>query len=387
VDLTLSEEQQELVGAARRMLAERWPTSRVRAAEASGDGHDPEGWAQMGALGWPGLVLPEEVGGSGRGMVELALVCEQLGRAAVSCPLLYSVTLVALPLLWAAPEALRRRWLAALADGSAVGTLAHLEPGAGGDEWAPPGLALAESGSGRWRLAGSKHLVAFASVADVLLVSARLGEKGTVLVAVERGPGTASTRQRTLGGDPLYRVDFDVEVGEEDLVVGDPRHPQAAAAPRGAGSPDASGVLRLALDHAAVAATAYAAGLAARVLEMSVAHACDRRQFGRPIGAFQAVAHRCAEMRAAVDAVRLLALQGAWALDQGAEAELEPAAAKAYAGQAVREVFVHAHQVHGAVGFSMEHDLQLFTRRAKAFELSFGPAARHLERVAKAMGL
>lgn len=378
MDLTLSDEQQALVDAAQRFLAERWPPTRVRAAEASGDGHDAEGWGQIAALGWPGLVLPEEVGGSGRGMVELALVCEQLGRAAVSCPLLTSTTLVALPLWWAAPEALRRRWLPALAEGAAVGALAHLEPDSPDDEWAAPVMALAGGSGKRWRLAGAKHLVPFATVADVLLVSARLEGRGTVLAAVEPGPGTTLSRQRTLGGDPCWRVDFDVEIGEDDLL---------SAGPDGAGASDGHGVLRRAIDHAVVAATAYAAGLAARALELSVAHACDRWQFGRPIGAFQAVAHRCAEMRAATDAVRLLALQAAWALDHGTAPVLEPAAAKAYAGQAVREVFVHAHQVHGAVGFSMEHDLQLFSRRAKAFELSWGGTARHLERVAQAMGL
>jgi alkylation response protein AidB-like acyl-CoA dehydrogenase len=123
------------------------------------------------------------------------------------------------------------------------------------------------------------------------------------------------------------------------------------------------------------------------MLELSVQHARDRRQFDRPIGAFQAIAHRCADMRADVDACRYLAYQAAWALDRAGTADAEVAAAKSYTNDAVRRVAMHAHQVHGALGFSTEHDLHLFSRRAKAFELSYGTTSRHRERLAAAMGL
>jgi alkylation response protein AidB-like acyl-CoA dehydrogenase len=370
VDLTLTEDQQLLCDAARRFLDERWSPGRVRELESSVGGHDPELWKQICALGWPGLALPEDYGGAGRGVLEVALVAEELGRAAASCPLLPSTTLVALPLSWASGSSPARQWLGALADGSAVGAFAHFEPGGGGDEWAVPALDLVRHAGG-WRLTGAKELVAFAAAADVILVSVRVDADRVGLVALDRErPGLALRRQHALGGDPLYRVELDVELGDDDVVAD-----------------DAGEILRRGLDHAAVAACSYAAGLAARALELSVAHAQSRMQFGRPIGAFQAVAHRCADMRADVDALRLLAFQAAWALDQQATADLEVGAAKAYATEAVRRVFGHAHQVHGAVGFSMEHDLQLFTRRAKAFELSWGSADHHRGRVAKAMGL
>jgi alkylation response protein AidB-like acyl-CoA dehydrogenase len=372
VDLTLTDEQQLLVDAAHRFVEERWSTLRVRELEAAADGHDPGLWGQVRALGWPGLALPEEHGGAGRGMLELALVAEQLGRGAVSCPLLWSTTLVALPLSWALAGERTRAAVRGLADGSVIGALAHLEPGARGDEWASPAVELRRRRGG-WRLSGAKELVAYADVADLLVVSACLDADRTALVAIEgRRPGVRTQRQQALGGDPLYRVELEVDVADEDVVV--------------AGD-DGAPVLRRALDHAAVAGCAYAAGLAARGLELSVHHACERQQFGRPIGAFQAVAHRCADMAAEVEAVRLLALQAAWALDHLEAPELEVGAAKAYANTAVRQVFAHAHQVHGALGFSMEHDLQLFTRRAKAFELSWGSTDRHRERVAQAIGL
>ncbi|HAM00702.1 MAG TPA: acyl-CoA dehydrogenase [Acidimicrobiaceae bacterium] len=370
MDLTLTAEQQLLEDSARRFLEERWQPSRVRELESSSHGHDPQLWAQVAALGWPGLVLPEEHGGAGRGMLELAVVAEQLGRAAASCPLLASTTLVALPLSWAGTGQ-AHAWLAALAGGRAVGALAHLEPGGGGDEWRRPAMSL-ERGGGGWRLSGAKELVAYAAVADVLLVSAALDIETRALVALERGrPGVGVRRQHALGGDPLYRVDLDVAVGGDDVVTADA----------------AEQLLSRALDHAAVAGCAYAAGLARRALELSVRHAQERRQFGRPIGAFQAVAHRCADMEADVEAMRLLALQAAWALDHVGAPALEVGAAKAYTNEALRRVFGHAHQIHGALGFSMEHDLQLFTRRAKAVELSWGSVDRHRERVAQAMGL
>jgi alkylation response protein AidB-like acyl-CoA dehydrogenase len=146
-------------------------------------------------------------------------------------------------------------------------------------------------------------------------------------------------------------------------------------------------VLDRALDHAAVASLAYITGAAERALEMTVAHAKTREQFGRPIGAFQAVAHRCVDMRTDIDACHFLAYQAAWALDGGRAADLEVGAAKAYGNDALRRIFMHAHQVHGAVGFSTEHDLQLLSRCAKAFELTYGGTARQRDRVAVAMGL
>ena len=371
MDLTLTDEQQLLKDSARRFLEERWPTARVRELESSADGHDPGLWEQVSALGWPGLALPEAHGGAGRGMLELALVAEELGHAAASCPLLSSTTQVALPLSRTAGGGAFDRWLEALAGGRALGTLAHLEPGRAGDEWAEPGLELERSGSA-WRVTGVKDLVPFAAVADLLLVSVRVDRERTGVVAMERDrPGVVVRRQHAMGGEPLYAVELDVEVRDADVVTGDA----------------ALEILRRGLDAGAVAGCAYAAGLAVRALELSVAHAQSRLQFGRPIGAFQAVAHRCADMQADVDAVRLLALQAAWSLDHLEAPELEIGAAKAYANEALRRVFAHAHQVHGAVGFSMEHDLQLFTRRAKAFELSWGSVDRHRERVAQAIGL
>jgi alkylation response protein AidB-like acyl-CoA dehydrogenase len=356
MDLTLTEPQDMLVTTAREFLRRHWSPADVRRVER--EGFDPALWRAVSELGWPGLALPAGVGGTGQGMLELALVAEEMGRAACSCPLLPSTTLVALPVLWAGSDSQRARWLPALARGEAIGAPALLEPGMR-DEWGSVATTVAGG-----RVTGSKTLVPYAAIADVLVVSTDGG-----LVLVDTGaPGVSVRRQAVLGGDPLYEVAFD---GAECAPL---------AAP-------ASRVLARALDHAAVAAVAYATGLVDAALSLSVRHARDRVQFGRPIGSFQAIAHRCADIRADVDACRLLVQQAAWSLDESADARLHVAAAKAYGNDAVRRAFAHAHQVHGAIGFTTEHDLQLYSRRAKAFELTYGDADRHLATVAEAMGL
>lgn len=367
MDLELGDEQRMLVEAARAFVARSCPAAMVRKLEASEEGFSREHWRAIGALGWPGIVLPEEHGGGGRGSLELALVCEELGRGPVPSPLIASATLAALPVLWAGSEAHRARWLPGLASGDIVAAMALVEAGAR-DAWEEPAME-AKSGA----LSGTKLLVPFAAAADLLLVSAR-AEEGTTLFAVDpRRGGVSCAKIDAIGGDPLYAVTFDgVEVEPKDVI-----------GPPGGARP----VIDRALDHASVAGLACMVGAAERTLEITAEHARSREQFGRPIGSFQAVAHRCVDMRADVDALRYLVYQAAWMLQASSDAALAVGAATAYGSEALRRIFLNAHQVHGAIGFSMEHDLQLYSRRAKAFELTLGSAARHRERVARAMGL
>lgn len=361
MDLTLSDEQQMLADSARAFVKRSFSPTRVRAMEADPAVLDRDLWHEMGRLGWAGLPISEVHGGGGGGLVELAVVCEALGRGPAPSPLVVSTTLAALPIAWSGTDEQRARWLPALVSGEAIGTLALIEPG-GHDEWDAPGLA---GGPG---LQGTKLLVPWASVADVVLVSTT---DGLHLVEPARGR-TTSVRHDDLGADPQFVVELD---GAPSEALGE------------GGPGEQASILRRALDHAAVAQLAYAVGAGERTLEMTLQHARDRHQFGRPIGSFQAVAHRCVDMRTDLDACRYLAYRAAWALDQGGPADLEVAAAKAYANDALRRIFMHAHQVHGAIGFSTEHDLHLFTRRAKSFELTYGTTPRHLDRVATAMGL
>ncbi len=360
MDLTLTDEQQMLADSARAFVERECPPARVREIAADPAGLDRDLWAAMASLGWPGLLVEEAHGGAGGGLVDLAVLCEALGRGPVPSPLVATATLAALPIAWAGTDEQRARWLPALAAGEAIGTLAVIEPG-GRDEWDQPEMA------GGPRLHGTKLLVPWAGAVDVVLVATA---DGLHLVEPCRG-GVTSARHDDLGADPLFALELR----------------DAPAEPLGAGGDDHDAILGRALDHAAVAQLAYAVGAAERALELAVQHARDRHQFGRPIGAFQAVAHRCVDMRTDLDACRYLACRAAWALDEGGPADLEVGAAKAYANDAVRRIFGHAHQVHGAIGFSTEHDLHLYTRRAKSFELTYGTTTRHLDRVATAMGL
>jgi alkylation response protein AidB-like acyl-CoA dehydrogenase len=350
VDLQLTAEQRMLVESARATLARACSTDQVRAMEADARGYDPDLWREMARLGWTGMLVPEDAGGSGQTFLEAVLLLEEMGRVLLPSPFLGSCVLA--PLLLA-----DRQRLPDIAAGTVVPTIALVEPG-WRDEWGTPAL---QSDDGV--LTGTKLFVPFAATADLLLVVAR----GATLVAVERRDGVTCRRQETLGGDHQYEVTF---AGARGDVLG-----------------SVASLLEAARLHAAVGTLAYAVGAAERALEITVDYAKTRVQFGRPIGSFQAVAHRCADMRSDIDAVRYLVYQAAWSLAAGRSSELEVGAAKAYGNEALRRIFMHAHQVHGAIGFSTEHDLQLFTRRAKAMELSWGAAASHRERVARAMGL
>lgn len=331
MDLFPTPEQELLVATASDFTTRSVDAQTVRRLEAGEPGHDRAQWATMVELGWTDL-----------DPVDLALVADRLGRAALPSPLVVTGALRA-----ALPD------LAAQLAPDAVLTLAVLTPGSP-HEWTDPMVGGGET------LSGAFVLVPFAASAEVVVVPTTTG-----LAAFDpSGPGVALTRHDAIGGDPLYRLD----------CTAVPVRPIA-------------GSLSTALDHLAVGGLAYVVGAAEGALALSVQHAKDRHQFGRPIGAFQAVAHRCADMRAEVDACRVLAHRAAWALGQIGDRELAVASALAYANDALRRVAMHAHQVHGAIGFSTEHDLHLFTRRIKAYELTYGSTARHQERLATAIGL
>ena len=377
MDLTLDDDQRLLAESAHQLFERTYPTSEARKAEERPERFSAELWTQAGELGWPGIALPEDVGGAGYGVLELAVLAEELGRAAVTLPLLTSYA-AALPLLRTGRDApARERWLGPLTTGDAVGALALLEPG-GRSERAAPTLRGAATDGG-WALSGTKLAVRFGARADVLVASADLGDGRPSLLAVPTdAPGIDRRAHDTFSPEPLAAVTFtDVVVGPDD-VVGEPGR--------------AAAVIERALDHLGVLDTAYAVGLGDAALALAVDHASNREQFGRPIGVNQAVSHQCVDMRVDIDAMRVLVHQAAWRLDRAAGGD-DPAAtravalANAYARDVIPNVFARAHQVHGAMGFTMEYDLQLFSRRAKSYELTGGGAAWHLEQVASSLGL
>ena len=361
MDLTLSDEQAMLAETAAAFVARECAPERVRRIEATDDWWDPQLWDAMAEIGWCALALPVEHGGAGQGLLEVAVLAEQLGRGPLPSPLVVSTTFAALPIVWAGSEEQRARLLPPLATGARIGTLAVLEPDTA-NLW---GAATVVGAS---RLSGQKLVVPWAAVADVLVVATAAGPW---LVEPATG-GVRVDRHDAFAGDPLSAVAF------EDA----PAEPLG-----GTENPAGVDVTRRSLDAAAIAQLAYAVGAAEACLDLAVRHASERVQFGRPIGAFQAVAHRCVDMRTDIDACRYLAYQAAWSLDRERDSALPVTAALTYAADALRRVFVHAHQVHGASGFSTEHDLHLFTRRLEAFTVTYASAARHRDRLATAMGL
>jgi alkylation response protein AidB-like acyl-CoA dehydrogenase len=357
----LTDEQQAIKSTARDFLAARYKSERIRALAESERGFEQPDWEEMAELGWPGLALPEEWGGQGLGVVDLAVLFEEMGYALAPSPLL-STTIAGLALAANGTDDQRERWLRPLAAGEARGTVALFDAGTpatiGGFE-----MEARADGDGVV-LDGEKVLVMDAASADFFLVATSDGrrhvvERGAEGVAVTAEPTVDLTRR-------LYSVRFDgVRVGPEATLSG--------------GQEDYLPVLW----RACVAIAAESTGVAQRSLEMAVEYAKDRKQFGRPIGSYQAVSHRCAQMLLETENSRSAVYGAAWAAD--AEPESLPLAAsmaKAYASDAGWRVPDASIQVHGGIGFTWEHDLHFFLKRGKANAATFGDAKWHRDRVA-----
>jgi alkylation response protein AidB-like acyl-CoA dehydrogenase len=360
----LTDEQAAIKATAHDFLAARFKSERMREIAASADGTDEAGWKEMAELGWAGLALPEEWGGQGLGIVDLAVLFEEMGYAVVPSPLL-SNTVVGLALGACGSDDQRERYLRPLALGEVRGTPALWDVGSP----ATPGsftMPAREDGDGIV-LDGEKTLVMDAAGADFFLVATADGKRhlvdaGAAGVSVNEEASIDLTRR-------LSTVRFDgVRVAAADTLPGEAQdyHPV--------------------LYRACVAIAAESTGLAQRALEMSVAYAKDRQQFGRPIGAYQAVSHRCAQMLLETENARSAVYGAAWAAD--AEPDSLPLAAsiaKAYASDAGWRVPDQAIQVHGGIGFTWEHDLHFFLKRGRANAAMFGDAKWHREQVAEAV--
>jgi alkylation response protein AidB-like acyl-CoA dehydrogenase len=360
----LNDEQQAIKSTAHDFLASRFKSERLREIAESESGFDESGWKEMAELGWAGLALPEEWGGQGLGIVELAVLFEEMGYALAPSPLL-SNTVAGLVLAAGGSDGQRERYLRPLAEGELRGTPALVDAGAP----AVPGQFAMEAGSDGDAvvLSGEKTLVLDAASADFFLVATADGRRHVVSkdvegVAVAPEEGIDLTRR-------LSTVRFeDVRVAPEDTLPG--------------GEAEYFPVFL----RACVALAAESTGVAQRALDMSVAYAKDRQQFGRPIGAYQAVSHRCAQMLLETENSRSAVYGAAWAAD--AEPESLPLAAcmaKAYASDAGWRVPDAAIQVHGGIGFTWEHDLHFFLKRGRLNAAIFGDAKWHRERVAEAV--
>jgi alkylation response protein AidB-like acyl-CoA dehydrogenase len=360
----LNDEQQQIKATARGFLASRYKPERIRELIETDLGFEESDWQEMVELGWPGLALPEELGGQGLGIVELAVVFEEMGYGLAPSPLL-SNTAAGLALALCASDDQKAEFLAPLAAGERRGTLALFDAGS------PAAIGEfemdARAGDGGVVLEGEKVLVMDADAADFLLVATSDGKRQIVEsdqsgVTITREPSIDLTRR-------VYSVRFDgVEVPAERTLPAE--------------QDDYLPVLH----RVCVALAAEMTGIAQRTMEMAVDYAKDRQQFGRPIGSYQAVSHRCAQMLLETESARSATYYAAWAADASPE-ELPLAAsmAKAYASDAGWRVAGASLQVHGGIGFTWEHDLHLWLKRARADAAAFGDAHWHREQVAEAV--
>jgi alkylation response protein AidB-like acyl-CoA dehydrogenase len=372
-----NDEQRELTNIVRRFFADKAGPDTVRRQMETVDGFDKAVWDQMAKeLGLQALHIPEAYGGMGFSFVELGLVLEEMGRALLCAPYFSSVVLAANAVLNAGTETQRHALLPGIASGQTRAALAVAEHG---DLWEPASIETqARPGPGGHRLYGAKTAVIDGHSADVLVVAARepgtFGEDGIGLYVVQPGEGVTRTPLPTLDQTrKLCRIEFDGAPGER-LGDRDPGWP----------------ALRRTLRQAAICLSAEQVGGAQACLDMAVNHAKVRAQFGRPIGGFQAIKHRCADMLLAVETARSAACYAlAVAADDAAATELAMAAslARSHCSEVFSRVASDTVQVHGGVGFTWEHDTHLYLKRAKGSEVLLSGVARHRELVAQQMGL
>ena len=354
----------------RQLFEARCPLTTVRELEQSDLGYSPDLWQEMARLDWLGLAVPEALGGPGGHLLDLVALYREMGRTLVPSPHLGTAVIAADVL---AREGARRDLLAALMAGSAIVTPAILEPDA---IWGPEGVTLAARRTlDGYQLRGTKLLVEYAHVADHVLVAARTAAPpdGLTLFLVDaRAGGVTIEPLPNIAGMALFAVTLDVVLDDQAVV----------------GAVDQGWqLLSPALDRAAVLRGAEVVGAGERLLDLSVGYAHQRRQFGRPIGQFQAVQYLCTDIAIATHLTDLFVRQAAWRLDQGLPARREVALAKGYASRAAQIVVHRAHEVHAGVAFMLESDVQLYTRRAKHWELDLGDARTHDEVVAATLEL
>jgi alkylation response protein AidB-like acyl-CoA dehydrogenase len=377
MDFGFTAEQEMLRDAARKFLAAECPPAVARAAMKSPRARDRALWQKLAGLGWTGILVPEEFGGMGGTFLDMAVVLEESGKALLPAPLLASATLAVVAVRTAASPEQRARILPALARGEYALAVAVDDHAADGttltrDAGHPSDGTTLTTNAASSRIDGSAGFVLDADVVDAVVIAARAPDADRPrLVLVERGaPGVLVA--------PLQTVDMTRRLCTIELR-------DAPCTPLGDGAADASARRRI-VEHAHAALALELVGVGQRALEMAVAYANERTQFGRPIGSFQAIKHKCVDMMVAVETARSLAYYAAWAVSEDApDAARAAAMAKAYSGDMAKTVTSEAIQVHGGVGFTWEHDLHLYYRRALAADAAFGAAPTHRETIVRAL--
>ena len=370
----LNEEQTLLREAAKKFFSKECPSRFVRDMAEDDTGYTREYWQGMADMGWMGLLIPEAYGGAGGGFLDLMVLLAEMGYAAAPGPFFSTVVLGGLPLLAAGSEDQKSAFLSGIASGERLATLAWLEEAG---RYTPEAVQMRAAAEGdSYVLSGTKVFVPDAHAADVMVCVARTGRDAgdiSLLLVDAKSPGVTISPFMTMAGDKQFEVSFDGVTVPNGALLGEIN----------LGWP----VLRQVQLKAAAAKCAEMMGGARKAMDLVTPWAKERIQFGRPIGAFQAVQHHCADMLTCLDTLTYMTYHVSWLIAEGKPFELEAAMCKAYVGDAYRKLVAIAHQVLGGLGFMEEHDLGLYFKRSKAAELFFGDADVHREMVAEEMGL
>ena len=372
MDFSYSEEQEIFRKSVREFLKKECPKDKVRSLEEDEKGYDPEMWRKMAELGWTGVILPEEYGGVGGEFMDLALLMEEIGKNILPSPLLPTI-LCSLPILEYGTKKQKEEFLPKIASGEEIWTLALTEAPLATYE--ASGIRLnARLEGDNYILKGTKIFVPYAHVANYLLVAARTSEekdpeKGITMFIVDaKNPNIKVEVIPTAARDKQCEVKFEEVKIPKDNVLGEV----------GKGWE----IIEFILQRGAVLKCAEMLGAAEAVLEMANNYAKERVQFDRPIGSFQAIQHKLADMLCEVDGLKYLVYKAAWEISVGSPSKLSISTAKIKANEVYQQICISGIRIHGAIGFTMEHDIGLYFRRVKASEYAFGDSSLHKEVVA-----
>ncbi len=373
MDFGLNEEQVMLKTSARDFLEKECPKSLVRQMIDDEKGYSSELWKKMADLGWQGLAIPEQFGGVGSSFLDLVVLLEEMGRALVPGPFMSAVVHCARPIAAFGTDDQKSEFLPRIAKGELIMTLAIGEM-EGGFE-ASEILTDAKKNGGGYLINGTKMFVPDAHVADYLLCAIRTSpqsksSEGITLFLVDtKTAGITVKRLKTLTGEKLSEVSFNNVPVQPNAVLG--------------GIDGGWPIITRILEEAEIAESAWMTGGARWVLETSIQYASTRIQFGVPIGSFQAIQHKCADMAVEVEGATSAVYYAAWAVDEN-DPQLQMAAsvAKAWCSDAFKHAAINGVQIHGGIGYTWDHDLHLYLKRAKSSEVAFGDSDYHRERVA-----
>ncbi len=371
MNFAFTEEQEELRNTIRAFLENKSAEDAVREQMETDQGYDPEVWSQMAEqMGLQGLAIPEEYGGSGFSYIELGIVLEEMGRALLCAPFFSSVVLGANTLLQSGDDAAKSEYLPKIAMGETIATLAVTEPNG---RWDEEGIEMEASGSGSdVTLTGTKSFVIDGHIADLLIVAAK-SPAGTSLYVVDGGASGITRTQLSTMDQTRKQAKIEFE-GTPATLLGT--------------EGDGWNVLSTVMDLVAVGLAAEQVGGAQMVLEQAVEYAKVRVQFGRPIGSFQAIKHKCADMLLEVESAKSAAYYGLWcAAEMNDELPSTASLAKAYCSEAYFHAAGENIQIHGGIGFTWEHPAHLYFKRAKSSELLFGDPTYHREQLAQRIGI